>query len=68
MPSYPLARGIMYFTLDKPALNIYFSLSGIELPSDLSQTYQFMLALLCHAVLGILVLIAIEVFKYMRLR
>lgn len=68
MPSYALARGIMFFSLDKPALLIYYSLANIKLPSSFSQTYQFMLALLGHALLGVIVLITIEVIKYIRLR
>lgn len=67
MPSYPLARGIMYFSLDLPALRIYFAAQNIDLPSPFNQTWQYMVALLCHAAFGLFVLVVIELINYKRL-
>lgn len=72
MPSYPLARGIMYFTIDRPGYYISSSFRALTedapLPSVLSQTWPYMLALFCQGLLGIFILFLMELAQFLRLR
>ena len=68
MPSYPLARGIMYFTLDRPFAEIESSITQEPLELPISQTWQYILALFCHGILGTCILFVMEVLRFLRLR
>lgn len=64
MPSYPLARGIMYFTLDRPAAQVYQSITLEPINNTLSEVWPYILALFCHGIIGMIILVVKEVIEY----
>ena len=64
MPSYPLARGIMYFTLDRPIAQAYQSVTLEPIKDTISDVWPYILALFCHGIIGMIILVVKEVTEY----
>jgi ABC-type multidrug transport system ATPase subunit len=67
-PSFPLARGIMYFTLDRPGFRIYSELSDDPLVDPLTKTWQYMADLIAQGCLGLIILVIVEFVQIKRLK
>ena len=64
-PSYCLARGMMYFSLDRPFKEIAASVTNEPLPSPLSDIWPFILSLCVQALVYTIFLVLVELLPFL---
>lgn len=64
-PSYCLARGMMYFSLDRPLKQIGASVTGNPLPSPASEIYPFIVSLCVQALVYTILLVLVELLPFL---
>ena len=64
-PSYCLARGMMYFSLDRPLEQIGASVTGKPLPSPASEIYPFIVSLCVQALVYTIFLVLVELLPFL---
>ncbi len=64
MPSYIIARGMMYFTLDRILELVNSTYAQGELEHPLVKVWPYILAMVLHGILATTVLIVIQLLQY----
>ena len=62
-PSYALARGLMYLTLDRSAEAVFTTFSFTSLPNPITEMWQYMCGMLYHALMAVVALVIIELVR-----
>ena len=64
-PSYCLARGMMYFTLDRPLREVAASFSFVSLSSPVSDISAFIISLWVQAAVYTILLVLVELLPFL---